>query len=159
MSPQDIVEFSRAFRTLAASYRGKVPSETEVDAYWQALQDKPLPWVVAALKAAPALYPRFMPTSGEVLAAGRQVDTDASRRGATAPAMTQQIAEGERVCLDCDDTGWVITERPCAEVSPHYHADATRRWARVCPCRPRNAIYQAKRARESRSTAARGDAA
>lgn len=155
MTPSDRGDFAAAMRTLALSYRGHELKDATVDAYWQGLLKHPLAWVEAGLSGAASMYPRFFPSVGEIEKAGEQAESQRTRTHYVNPSMAEAISQGETHCLDCGDTGFTEVERNCDHISPHYKAGATRRYASPCRCRPSNPIYQAKRAREARQTAAR----
>lgn len=152
MTATDFADFAEGLRQLAASYRGRDLKTTEIDAYWSSLGAYPLAFLKAGMQAAAILHPRFMPSVGELVVAARQAEAEQTRTRYVTPAMHEAIANGERHCLECEDTGWTVVERDCTAASPHYKTPATRRYARVCRCRHTNPIYQAKQAREARVT-------
>ncbi len=141
MTPVDRIEFAHGLSDLAAAYRGRVMAANELDAYWSALESYPLDWLIAGMRAAPILHPRFMPSAGELVMAAQHAETESKRKTLVTPAMADAIANGEHVCTLCEDTGWASEERMS-------RFGELRRYSTRCDCRETNHIYQAKMARE-----------
>ena len=160
MTVTDRPRFNRALRDLAALMRFK-DIEDQLDHYFAALErrlsidDLEAVCAFAAQRAGTGKV-RWFPMPGTLM------DLLPDLREATVvarvtPAAKAALEQFETHCRDCDDTGWLITERRCDHVSPMYREGATRSYARPCPCRSTNPLWQAKRASRVQSAGRSGD--
>ena len=105
---------------------------------------------------------RYFPDVPSIRKAVALAKVEADRRGSwgVSPDVAAALSAGELHCRTCEDTGWqwVVKATGKALAAPPVgsHADYQ---VRPCACRAHNMIYQAKRQREARKTAAGRDEA
>jgi hypothetical protein len=149
MTATETHALTSGLKALGLSYRGRALEAEHVEACLTALEGYDVDWLLAGLRAAPAMYPRFFPSVGEILKAAEQADTQSTKQTWVTPAMAEAIQQGERHCTLCDDTGFVYL-LDGREVDLTTAVQKGARKVTPCRCRPTNPIYKAKRARVTR---------
>lgn len=146
----DLHRFTSALHDCALGIGAKPMTSERVVSYWDELTEYDIDDVCAGIRLAKREATRFLPSVGTLRQCVRQAQTQGYHAPATVVAA---LAAGEIHCRTCDDTGWRVQERAVpADLSPHYRTGATRTYARLCPCRPTNPIYQHHREMERRKT-------
>jgi hypothetical protein len=120
----------------------------QIQAYWRALSDIPMPLLKEAAERL-ARAEEFFPKPGRWRTAADLVQAE-HRQNRLALPPAQRDREHYYDCNVCDDTGWERhtvrhqAASPCAVRGPECRnrPDNEHTWVTPCPCRPTNPTYQ-----------------
>lgn len=153
MTPFDAPRFAQVISALAIATRGELDDPT-IELYARALEDVPINLLEAAsieLARESTFFPR--PAEWRV-AVDKILDRQERLKQIGSGSQLQlpgEVGAGEDWrCPDCDNTGWVQTERPCERRchgtdGPHTHSAAAPCGNTFCAARRRQRAEEKKR--------------